>query len=165
MSKAVQGASEQDWVPARLIPAAGIRGQEEQETRATSALLAVLPAVPDFGQALLTGMGAPKGRISTFTEVRLKDENGKAHIPDGAIIVERGKTRWSCLVEVKTGKAILDSGQVDRYLSMARAHGFDGLMTISNEILSDSGALPYEVDRRRVGKLTVRHVSWWKGAD
>ena len=45
---------------------------------------------------------------------------------------------------------------------MARMHGFDGLMTISNEILPDPDALPYEVDRRRVGKLTVRHVSWWK---
>jgi hypothetical protein len=162
MGKAVQGGPEQDWVPARLIPAAGIRGQEEQETRATSALLAVLPAVPAFGHALLSGMGAPKGRLSTFTEVRLKDGDGKTHIPDGAIVVERGKKRWSCLVEVKTGRATLESAQVDRYLSMARAHGFDGLMTISNEILPDPQGLPYEVDRRRVGKLTVRHVSWWK---
>lgn len=162
MGRAGQDAPEQDWAPARLIPSAGIRGQEEQETRATSALLAVLPAVPDFGHALLAGMGAPKGRISTFTEVRLKDEGGKTHIPDGAIVVERGKTRWSCLVEVKTGRATLDSAQVDRYLSMARLHGFDGLLTVSNEIRPDPDGLPYEVDRRRVGKLTVRHASWWR---
>ena len=64
MGKAVQGAPEQDWVPARLIPAAGIRGQEEQETRATSALLAVLPAVPDFGQALARGHGRAEGAAS-----------------------------------------------------------------------------------------------------
>lgn len=162
MSRADEGRPEKDWVPARLIPTAGIRGQEEQEKRATSALLAVLPAVPDFGHALLAGMGAPKGRISTFTEVRLKDDAGKTHIPDGAIIVERGKTRWSCLVEVKTSRVALDASQVDRYLSMARVHGFDGLLTISNQIRTDPDALPYEVDRRRVGKLTVRHLSWWR---
>jgi hypothetical protein len=33
---------EETWQPARLIPVAGIRGQDEQERRATSALLAVL---------------------------------------------------------------------------------------------------------------------------
>lgn len=154
--------AERDWAPARLIPTAGIRGQEEQEKRATSALLAVLPAVPDFGHALLSGMGAPKGRLSTFTEVRLKDEGGKVYIPDGAIVVERGKTRWSCLVEVKTARVALDATQVDRYLSMARQHGFDGLLTISNQIRTDPEALPYAVDRRRVGKLTVRHASWWR---
>jgi hypothetical protein len=162
MARPTDGGPEKDWVPARLIPTAGIRGQEEQEKRATSAFLAVLPAVPDFGQALLVGMGAPKGRISTFTEVRLKDDGGKTHIPDGAIVVERGKTRWSCLVEVKTSRVPLEATQVDRYLQMARLHGFDGLLTLSNQIRTDPEALPYEVDRRRVGKLTVRHLSWWR---
>jgi hypothetical protein len=162
MARLSDGGSEKEWVPARLIPTAGIRGQEEQEKRATSAFLAVLPAVPDFGHALLSGLGAPKGRISTFTEVRLKDDAGKTHIPDGAIVVERGKTRWSCLVEVKTARVPLEASQVDRYLQMARVHGFDALLTISNQIRSDPEALPYEVDRRRVGKLTVRHLSWWR---
>jgi hypothetical protein len=58
-----QDAVEQEWHPARLIPTVGIRGQEEQEKRATSSLLAVMRAVPDFGHALLKGLGAPKGRI------------------------------------------------------------------------------------------------------
>ena len=51
----------------------GIRGQEEQEKRATTSLLAVMRAVPEFGQALLGPLGAPKGRISTYAEVQLKD--------------------------------------------------------------------------------------------
>lgn len=151
----------QDWVPARLIPAGKMR-PEEQETKATSVLLAVLPVVPDFGQALLRDLKAPKGRISTFTEVRLKDSRGKTHIPDGAIVVERGNTRWSCLVEVKTGRATLDPSQVERYLEMARGHGFDALLTISNQIRSDAESLPYDVDKRKVGKLSVRHTSWWR---
>ncbi len=152
---------ESEWTPARLIPTAGIRGQEEQETRATSALLAVLPAVPDFGHELLGHLRAPKGRIATYTEVRLKDEEGTVHIPDGAIVVERGKRRWSCLVEVKTARSQLGAEQVLRYLEMARVHGFDGLLTISNQIRATSDSLPYEVDKRKVGKLTVRHLSWW----
>ena len=63
---------QEGWHPARLIPVAGIRGQEEQERRATSALLAVIGAVPEFGHALLSGFGAPKGRISAYAEVQLK---------------------------------------------------------------------------------------------
>src|SRR3954451_1765232 len=105
-----------DWVAARLVPTAGIRGQEEQERRATSALLSVMRAVPPFGHALLSDAGAPRGEIRTFTEVRLKDSRGRTHIPDGAIVVRRGKREWSSLVEVKTGRAVLDADQVTRYL-------------------------------------------------
>jgi hypothetical protein len=136
--------------------------QEEQETKATSTLLAVMPVVPDFGHGLLAEMKAPRGHISTFTEVRLKDGNGKTHIPDGAIVVERGKTKWSCLVEVKTGRATMNGDQVGRYLNMARQHGFDAVLTISNQIRSDPTTLPYEVDKRKVGKIMVRHISWWR---
>src|SRR3954463_14874199 len=92
------------WHPARLIPTVGIRGQEEQEKRATSCLLAVMHAVPEFGHALLNELGAPKSPIiETFAEVRFKDPAGKVVIPDGAIVCQRGKKRWTCLVEVKTG--------------------------------------------------------------
>ena len=94
----ITGGVEEEWKPARLIPTAGIRGQDEQETRATSALLAVIQAVPDFGNALLKPLGAPKGNITAYTKIRLKDTAGKTHIPDGAIVVQRGKKRWSCLV-------------------------------------------------------------------
>src|SRR6476659_7459194 len=125
-SQAAVGAkdgSENGWSPARLIPTAGIRGQAEQESRATSALLAVLSAVPAFSQRFLRAMDAPGGRVQAFTEVRLKDQDGKTHIPDGAIVVQRGKRRWSCLIEVKTASARLETDQVHRYLDMARRHG------------------------------------------
>ena len=106
--------------------------REEQETRATSTLLAIMPIVPEFGHGLLGEFKAPKGQISTFTEVRLKGGDCKTHIPDGAIIDERAGKRWSCLVEVKTGRATLEPAQVERYLDMAREHDFDALLTISN---------------------------------
>ena len=87
-------------------------------------------------------MKAPKGKISTYAELRFKDDDEKTHVPDGAIVVERGKKRWGCLVEIKTGGMRLEAEQVSRYLDMAREHGFDGLLTISNQIRSDPKVLP-----------------------
>lgn len=150
------------WHPARLIPTVGIRSIEEQEKRATSSLLAVMHAVPEFGHALLTPLGAPKGRISTYAEVQLKDAEGKTHIPDGAIVVERGKTTWRCLVEVKTSNAQLREDQVSRYLDMARTHGFEAVLTISNQITSAVDHSPVVVDRRRLRNLGLYHLSWWR---
>jgi hypothetical protein len=93
---------EETWRRARLIPTTGIGGQDEQEQRATSSLLAVMTAVPQFGRAILDHVGAPGGRIQTFTEIRFIDEDTKLSIPDGAIVVERGRSRWVGLMEVKT---------------------------------------------------------------
>lgn len=162
MGQATRSGGQEKWERARLLPTTGIRGKEEQERRATSALLAVMEAVPDFGHSLLAGTKAAKGKVSTYTEIRLKDGNRKTHIPDGAIVVERGKKRWSYLVEVKTSKVPLDPDQVARYVDMAREHGFNGLLTISNQIRSDPDSLPYEVDRRKVGSLELLHLSWWR---
>jgi hypothetical protein len=107
-------------------------------------------------------MGAPGGRVSTFTEIRLKGEDGKTHIPDGAIVVQHGNKRWSCLVEVKTDTSDLELEQVMRYLDLARGHGFDGVLTISNQIVADADALPYKLNGKKIGKLAVRHLSWWQ---
>src|SRR4051794_9655624 len=157
------GIDTSDWHAARLIPTAGIRGQEEQEKRATSSLLAVMRAVPEFGHALLRELGAPKSPvIETFAEVRFKDSAGKTVIPDGAIVCERGKKSWTCLVEVKTGKAPLRDEQVGCYLDVAKANGFDGVLTISNQITATSSASPVTVDKRKLGKRGLWHFSWWR---
>jgi hypothetical protein len=158
----IDPSSDDGWVPARLLPTAGIRNQNEQERRAASALLAVMSAVPDFCHTLMGPMRPPKGRVSTFTELRFKDGNEKLHIPDGAVVVERGKKSWRCLVEIKTGNASLEGDQIARYLDLARDHGFDGLLTISNQIRSDPKALPYAVDKRKLRGLDVYHLSWWR---
>jgi hypothetical protein len=150
------------WMPARLIPVAGIRGQDEQEIRAASSLLAVMGAVDEFGKALLREVGAPAGRITTFTEVPLKDAEGKTLRPDGAITVERGKTSWRCLVEVKTGNAPLKPDQVSNYLDLARQHGFDAVLTISNQISGGPQDVPVTVDRRKLRRVDLRHLSWWR---
>jgi hypothetical protein len=152
-----------EWHPARLIPTAGIRGQEEQEKRATSSLLAVMRAVPEFGHALLKELGAPKSPIiDTFAEVRFKDAAGKTVIPDGAIVCRRGKKTWTCLVEVKTSGAPLRPDQVAAYLDIARDNGFDGVLTISNQITASSSESPVAVDGRKLKRTALWHFSWWR---
>jgi hypothetical protein len=149
-------------MPARLIPVAGIRGQEEQEIRAASSLLAVMGTVDEFGRVLLKEVGAPAGRITTFTEVPLESAGGKILRPDGAIVVQRGKTSWRCLVEVKTGNAPLRPEQVSDYLDLAREHDFDAVVTISNQISASSADVPVDVDGRKLRKVALRHLSWWR---
>ncbi len=153
---------EDGWRPSRLIPTTGIGGQDEQEQRATSSLLAVMGAVPQFGRAILEQVGAPAGQIRTFTEIRFVDDDTKLSIPDGAIVVERGRTRWVGLLEVKTSGAQLRADQVDRYLELARVNGFDAVITISNQITASPEESPLVVDARKTRRVALRHLSWWR---
>jgi len=153
---------EEGWHPARLIPTTGIGGQDEQEQRATSSLLAVMQAVPQFGRAIIQHAGAPGGHMTTYTEIRFLDPDEKLSIPDGAIVVERGRVRWVCLLEVKTGGAALRADQVNRYLDLARANGFDAVLTISNQITASPAESPIAVDPKKARKVALRHLSWWQ---
>jgi hypothetical protein len=145
-----------------LIPTTGIGGQDEQEERATSSLLAVMGAVPQFGRAILDHVGAPAGRLQTYTEIRFIDEDARLSIPDGAVIVERGKVRWVCLIEVKTGGAELRVDQIERYLELARVNGFDAVLTISNQITASPNESPVGIDLRKLKRVELRHLSWWQ---
>jgi hypothetical protein len=145
-----------------LIPTAGIRSEMERERRASSCLLAVLHGVPEFGHALLHKLGAPKSpTIDTYAEVRFKDGSGKTVIPDGAIVCQWGKRRWTCLVEVKTGANALKVDQVASYLDLARDNDFDGVLTISNQITAGPAESPIEIDGRKLRKASLWHLSWW----
>lgn len=150
---------EEAWHEARLIPTSGISGAQEQENRATSALLAVMSAVPEFSKALLSPLGAPGRAPETYIEVPF-DLAGKKVIPDGLIRVTRGSKTWTALVEVKTGKNELQAEQLDGYLDVARSQGYDALITISNEVPSLPGAHPTNVDKRKLRKVQIHHWSW-----
>ena len=147
------------WREARLIPVSGIRGAKEQERRATSALLAVLSAVKKFGHEILRPLGAPAGAVSTYCEVPFEVKGKKVRI-DGLIRVRRGSTEWTLLVEVKTGNSRHNPEQVEAYLDVVRQEGFNGLLTISNTIVSASGQHPIKVDQRRFRNIPLYHLSW-----
>ncbi|RLP98366.1 stress response protein [Micromonospora sp. CV4] len=151
--------SEETWLSARLIPTSGINGAEEQERRATSAVLAVMSAVREFGRVLTQSVGAPAGTVQTFIEVPFKLGNQQL-FPDGLIRVSRGQRQWTALVEVKTGSNQLQTEQLEAYLDVAREHGFDALITISNEIAAMAGQHPTVIDRRKLKKVTLFHLPW-----
>ena len=150
---------EDHWQPARLIPTSGIASAEEAERRATSALLAVITAVKEFGAAIVRPLGAPAGPISAYIEVPFKLGEATA-IPDGLIQTTRGTRTWTALVEVKTGTMPLRKEQVEAYLDVAREQSFDCLLTISNDIAPEPGVHPVTVDKRKLRKASLWHLSW-----
>lgn len=151
--------TEETWHQARLIPTSGISGAEEQERRATSALLAVMGAVKEFSRALLAPLGAPSGTVETYIEVPFAAGDKKCY-PDGLIRVSRGSRSWTALVEVKTGRNELQTEQLETYLDVAKEQGFDVLLTISNEIPPVAGQHPTKVDKRKLKKVALHHMSW-----
>lgn len=149
-----------DWHRASLIPTTGIGGAKEQEMRATSALLSVLSAVPEFSKSLLRQFGAPAGTVETFVEVPFEAPDGRMVRPDGLIRVSRGKRSWVCLVEVKTGRNMLDREQLETYLDVARTNGFDALVTISNQYSPSAGVHPVKVSGHKLRRVQMHHLSW-----
>ncbi|MCK9903672.1 TerD family protein [Frankia sp. Cpl3] len=153
------GAGEDRWQPARLFPVAGIGGAAEQERRATSALLAVVGSVREFGRALTTRFGAPAGQVETFIEVPFT-RGDEPYVPDGLIRVRRGQRTWTALVEVKTGSGELRAEQVEAYLDIAREQQFDAVITVSNLITAPDERHPVAIDGRKTRKVGVHHLSW-----
>lgn len=151
--------SEDTWHEARLIPTSGINGAEEQERRATSALLAVMTAVREFGRTLTKPYGAPAGTVETYIEVPFQHGEKRLY-PDGVIRVSRGAKTWTALVEVKTAGNTLDVEQIENYLDIAKDRGFDAVITISNEIPAIVGQHPAKVDKRKLRKVDLHHLSW-----
>jgi hypothetical protein len=151
--------AEESWNEARLIPTSGINGADEQERRATSALLAVMTSVREFSRALMQPLGAPSGTVTTFIEVPFALGEKRIY-PDGLIRVSRGQKIWTALVEVKTGTNDLETEQLENYLDVARDNGFDALITISNQIPAIAGQHPTVVDRRKLKRVALHHLSW-----
>lgn len=151
--------AETPWQQARLIPTSGINGAQEQERRATSALLAVMGAVKEYGRSLTKSLGAHAGEIETFIEVEF-DMEGKKVIPDGLIRVSCGSKVWTALVEVKTGRDDLQTEQLENYLEVARREGFQALLTISNETPTAPGVHPTRVDKRKLKYVGLHHLAW-----
>lgn len=151
--------AEDHWQSARLIPTSGINGVEEAERRATSALMAVMSAVPEFGHTIIKPLGSPAGRIGTFIEVPFK-VNEQTCYPDALIETARGGKQWTALVEVKTGSSDLERPQIETYLDVARENGFDVVITISNQLAPAPGVHPVDVDKRKLRRVNLHHLSW-----
>jgi stress response protein SCP2 len=156
---ALQLAGAHGWQPARVFSIAGVGPAEEQEKRATSALMAMMMAVRPFGRALASRFGAPAGIVETYLEVPFPLGESTVQ-PDGVIRVARAGRIWTGLLETKTGSGQLRRDQVEHYLDVARDQGFDAVITLSNEIAPAAGEHPVAVDGRKLRKVALHHVSW-----
>ena len=121
----------------------------------------MLPVVRDFASALLKPFGAPtSGSLETFIEVPLRTTDERTVRPDGLIRATRGQRQWSALVEVKTGPNELGREQIETYLDLARDNGIDAVLTISNQLTPSAGAHPVDVDKRKLKRVALHHLSW-----
>ncbi|MDR3036213.1 MAG: TerD family protein [Kitasatospora sp.] len=151
-------ADHPSWKQARLFSVAGLKNELDRENRATATLLAVMAEVPEFGRRITAMFNAPAGTVQTFTETSFKHGDGTVR-PDGTIRVSRAGKIWTALVETKTGGSPLKSEQVQAYLDVAQRHGYETVITLSNDLALD-GEPPVAVDRRRARKVALRHLSW-----
>ena len=150
--------------PARLFP---IVADASREQRLLSIFLAVLSQVPNLAHEILGTVGVRIGkrtRISSFTEVTLKNDIENSGRPDGLLIVATGRSIWSALIEAKIGRSELDASQVERYLKLARDNGLDAIITISNDFVARPDHSPVANSIPRIRQLTSKsklyHWSW-----
>jgi hypothetical protein len=76
--------AEETWHEARLIPTSGINGAEEQERRATSAVLAVMVAVREFGRLMTQPLRPPEVSPPSLTSTASSSQDGPEAAPEAA---------------------------------------------------------------------------------
>lgn len=145
--------------PARLIPVA-----TKPELRNTSVTCAMLMAVEEFADALLSALGAPIGkraRTQVWVEPVFKSaKNTDKTRPDALIVVDNGRREWRALVEAKAKGVDLDAVQIERYLDIAKEQGVDAIVTISNQFVATPTQSPCDISRQKLKKVALFHWSW-----
>lgn len=146
---------------ARLIPS---YSDSQKEQKVTSILLATLGAVPEFAKAMFGSLNLKLGKRATvecFTEVVFRESPGDTKVrPDGLVLVNLGQTKWSAIVEAKTGTQKLNAEQIEGYLQLARANGIDAVITLSNEFAALPDHHPVKVGKAHTRKVSLYHWSW-----
>ncbi|MBD3730705.1 MAG: hypothetical protein IE933_13475 [Sphingomonadales bacterium] len=147
---------------ARLFP---ILSEKNKEARALSPFLATFSVVKDYAAEILGEIGVRIGTrasIECFTEVCFAGDrnNPDRSRPDGLIVVNTGRSRWSALVEAKIGDAQLGAEQVERYLTIARANRVDAVVTISNQFSAVPHHHPVTISGHKTRSVDLFHFSW-----
>lgn len=152
-------AGGEGWHAARLFSVSGVGSGDEQEKRATSSLIATMQAVRPFARAICARAGAPSGPFEGYLEVPFVKGEGKV-IPDGVFRISRAGHVWTALLEVKTGIGKLTKEQLENYLDVAKRHKYEVVLSVSNDIPASVGELPVQVNKTKLNKVSLRHISW-----
>lgn len=145
---------------ARLFP---VLADTSKEGRSTSILLSCLAHVREFGESMLGSAGQRVGkraRLDAYTEIAFPSQRAKNHRPDGLIVISVGSREWRAFVETKVGNSELGEEQICAYLDLAKAHGIDAVITVSNQFTSAPDHHPIKVPARARGKVRLYHWSW-----
>lgn len=146
--------------PARLFP---VLATTSKEGRTTSIVLACMVLIKEFGSELLSSIDQKVGKrasLNAYTEVVFVDDPSNADRPDGLLILRRGASEWRALIETKIGNSSLSIEQIERYRGLAKTHGIDCVITISNQFASSPKLHPLSFDLNKRIKLPVFHWSW-----
>ncbi len=152
--------------PARLIP---IAPDSCREQKTTSVLLAAMRSVLELRQALLSSIGVRVGTTSVLdarTEIEFIDDkkrkkNGREDDrPDGLMILRTGKREWRALIEAKVGSKEVEEDQLIRYLTLARDHNIDAVITITNQLCAMPTHHPVKLSKRATQRVELLHWSW-----
>lgn len=151
--------------PARLIPSVA---DTDLEKRGVSILLSALSAVHEYQRVMMESLERRVGaraRLEAWTEVVFEDEvRGKTKSsnrrPDGAIVLHTGRKTWKAIVEAKVNNASLEEEQLSEYLRRAREHGFDAVLTVSNDFAAMPDHHPVQVSGQLTRSVKLFHWSW-----
>jgi len=146
--------------PARLIP---VGSDSSKERRVLSVFLSVLAQCPSFSDRLLRSIGKRVGkrtRISVWTEVSFPGVEDLKDRPDGLIRLTTGHSDWTALIEAKVGNAEIQEDQLIRYAELAKRHGIDTVITISNQFVARPDHHPVTLTRALASKVSLFHWSW-----
>jgi len=146
---------------ARLFP---VLADTSREGRTLSIFLSCFCAVDELGRGLLASVGKKVGktaRIEAFTEIVCKSKGEECKVrPDGLILVTIGSKKWSAIVEAKVGNKKLDPVQIEEYARLARSHGIDAVITISNEFAARPEHHPVKLPKPLAKNVGLFHWSW-----
>lgn len=146
---------------ARLFP---ILSERSIEGRTLSIFLATLVNVRPFADRLLGQIGRKLGTLTTldaWTEVRFVNlDEGSHDRPDGLLIVDTGRTRWTALVEAKVRKSEIEAEQLNRYLKIAKANKIDAVITLSNQFSLAPHHHPLSISTPK--HVELFHFSWMR---
>jgi hypothetical protein len=151
--------------PARLIPSVA---DTDLEKRGISILLSALSAVHEYQRVMMESLDRRVGaraRLKAWTEVVFEDElrsknKSSSRRPDGAIVLHTGRKTWKALIEAKVNNASLEEEQLSEYLRRAREHGFDAVLTISNDFAAIPDHHPIQVSGQLTRSVKLFHWSW-----
>ena len=100
-------------------------------------------------------------KIETYTEIVFRNEKIQLKDrPDGLIVLRNGSNEWRALVEAKVGNAEVGADQIEKYRELAKEHGIDCVITISNQFATQPEHHPVEDVRKSRSKIPVYHWSW-----